>query len=312
MHAPDAGKWYYDDSLLETLSLDKEKFAPLIFPGSIIGNVSSLASKMFSIPESAKVVAGGPDFVVSILGCAVVEPGMVCDRSGTSEGINVCSQVGVKDSRLMSFLHPIEPYYNISGMISTSGKAISWEKELLNLSNSSYEELFHKIEMAPPGANNLVFLPYLAGERAPIWDPKAKGVFSGLTLGTNDSHLLRSVVEGVSFAVRDVIETIENVGQKVTTLRAIGGGTTIPILQQIKADITQKEVAIPSLHEAEMVGAMVLSQYAIGAYSSLKESCESLISFDTHYYPDITKKGLYDELFENYRYVYRALKNHWN
>ncbi|MGD8114840.1 MAG: FGGY-family carbohydrate kinase, partial [Sphaerochaetaceae bacterium] len=174
MHAPEAYTWYYDDSLLDTLSLDREKFAPLIFPGAFIGNVSSLASKAFSIPPKAKVIAGGPDFVVSILGCSVVRPGMVCDRSGTSEGINVCSRVDVTDSRLMSFRHPIDPYYNISGMISTSGKAITWARNLLNLDSLSYEQMFQKIETVPPGANSLLFLPYLAGERAPIWDPNAK------------------------------------------------------------------------------------------------------------------------------------------
>ncbi|MDC7246067.1 MAG: FGGY-family carbohydrate kinase [Sphaerochaetaceae bacterium] len=312
MHAPEAYTWYYDDSLLDTLSLDREKFAPLIFPGAFIGNVSSLASKAFSIPPKAKVIAGGPDFVVSILGCSVVRPGMVCDRSGTSEGINVCSRVDVTDSRLMSFRHPIDPYYNISGMISTSGKAITWARNLLNLDSLSYEQMFQKIETVPPGANSLLFLPYLAGERAPIWDPNAKGVFSGLNLGTTDSYLFRAVVEGVSFAIRDVIETIEDVGQEVTTLRTVGGSSSIPILQQIKADITQREVAVPSVSEAEMVGAMVLAQYAVGRFSSLTQSCESLISFDTFYYPDTNKKALYDDLFGRYRSLYKALKGQWS
>ncbi len=311
IHAPDAVKWYYNDEVLEKLELDKEKFPPLIAPGTIIGNISQLASRALSLPTKAKVIAGGPDFLISILGSAAVHPGTVCDRSGTSEGINVCSRVTVEDERLMSYLHPIAPYHNISGIISTSGKAISWVKELVALDSYSYEDMFNTIETIPPGSDNLVFLPYLTGERAPIWDSTAKGVFSGLSLSTSKWHLIRSVVEGVCFAIRDVIETIEDVGQEVTTLRSIGGGAQIGILQQIKANITQKEVAVPLQRESEMVGAMALAQKALGRFDSLQQACTSLISFSHFYYPDEKLKPLYDDLFAHYHHLYASLKGTW-
>lgn len=311
IHAIDAIKWYYNDEVLDQLGLDKEKFPPLISPGTIIGNVSALAQSAFHFPSQTKVIAGGPDFLISILGSAAVHPGMVCDRGGTSEGINVCSIVGTKDERLMSYLHPIAPYYNISGIISTSGKAISWVKDLVNIESYSYEDMFNNIETVEPGSGNLVFLPYLTGERAPIWDPAAKGVFSGLTLSTSKWHLLRAVVEGVAFAIRDVIETIEDVGQEVTTLRSIGGGAHIGSLQQIKANITQKEVAVPHQRESEMVGAMALAQKALGRFDSLQQACTSLISFSHFYAPDESLKPLYDDLFAHYRHLYSSLKGSW-
>ncbi len=311
IHAPDATKWYYNDAVLELLNLDKEKFPPLIAPGTIIGTISSIAASTLSLPPTTKVIAGGPDFLISILGSAAVLPGMVCDRSGTSEGINVCSEVPIDDNRLMSYLHPIHPYHNISGIISTSGKAISWAKDLVGVENLSYEEIYNQVEMIPPGSNNLVFLPYLTGERAPIWDPSARGVFSGLSLSTSKWHMIRSVIEGVAFAIRDVIETIEGVGQEVTTLRSIGGGANIGVLQQIKANITQKEVAVPLQKESEMVGAMALARHSLGQYGSLQEACTSLISFSQFYYPDEKLANLYDELFTHYRHLYSSLKGTW-
>ena len=311
IHAPDATKWYYNDEVLDMLHLDKEKFPLLIAPGTIIGNVSDLAQRALHIPSTAKVIAGGPDFLISILGSAAVHPGMVCDRSGTSEGINLCSSLRVEDERLMSYLHPIAPYHNISGIISTSGKAISWAKELVGLESISYEDMFNKIETIAPGSDNLIFLPYLTGERAPIWDPAAKGVFSGLTLSSSPWHLLRSVVEGVGFAIRDVIETIEEVGQEVSVLRSIGGGAHIGALQQIKANITQKEVAVPHQKESEMVGAMALAQKALGRFDSLQQACTSLISFSHFYYPDEKLKSLHDDLFSQYRNLYSSLKGNW-
>ncbi|NCB01213.1 MAG: hypothetical protein EOM67_03475 [Spirochaetia bacterium] len=311
MHAPDAIKWYYNDEALDALHLDKEKFAPLILPGTIIGTISSIASRTFNLPKDIKVIAGGPDFLISILGSAAVFPGMVCDRSGTSEGINICSTVNVDDNRLMSYLHPIAPYYNISGIISTSGKAISWAKELVGVESTSYEEVYHHVDMIAPGSENLVFLPYLMGERAPIWDPLAKGVFSGLSLSTSKWHLMRSVIEGVTFALRDVIETIEDIGQEVTTLRSIGGGVHVDTLQQIKANITQKEVAVPYQKESEMVGAMALAMHSLGHYTSLQEACTSLISFSKVYYPDVSLASLYDDLFGHYRHLYASLKGSW-
>ncbi len=310
-HARDAGRWYYDDELLAALSLDERKFAPLIYPGDLIGTVSQRARSVFSLREGVKVVAGGPDFIISILGSGAVTPSLVCDRSGTSEGINVCSLTPIDDDRLMSFLHPVEPLYNISGIINTSGKAVSWVKELLNLRDYSFEELYGKVSSLPDSSPRPVFLPYLAGERAPVWDPDARGVFSGLTLSSDPIVLVRSVVEGTLFAVRDVIETIESCGIPVGSLRTIGGGSQYGVLQQMKADITGRSVGVPAAQDAEMSGAMILAQVADGYYGSLDEASLALVGFSAWYEPDERNRERYDELFAHYRHLYEALKGRW-
>ncbi len=310
-HSKDSGRWYYDHEILKKLALDERKFAELIYPGDVVGNISSAAQEAFRLSNGVKVVAGGPDFIISILGSGAVSPSLVCDRSGTSEGINVCSEKPVDDVRLMSYLHPVEPLYNISGIINTAGKAVSWVKELLNLGEYSYGALYERIVRLPSDIPHPVFLPYLAGERAPIWDPEARGVFSGLSLSTDSFSMVRSVVEGTLFAVRDVIETIESCDIPVGSLRTIGGGSEYGALQQMKADITGRSVGIPSTLDAEMSGAMILAQVSDGYYSSLAEASLDLVSFSAWYEPDMTKASMYDELFAHYRYLYNGLKGRW-
>ena len=311
LHADDALRWYWTDDILEKLALDREKFPRFCRPGDLVGTVTQLASRVLGLPHGIPVFAAGPDFLVSILGCAVVAPGMVCDRSGTSEGINLCAVRPLGDERLMTYLHPVSPYYNISGIISTSGKAIGWAKSLLGLQDASFDEMYALMERAVPGSRNLVFLPYLSGERAPIWDPGARGVFSGLTLSTGKHELLRSVAEGVCLAIRDVIEVMEELGGRVDELRITGGPSESRFLNQLKANVTGRPVEVPKIGDAELVGSMVIAMTSLGDYDTLAEAAGELVAIGKRYEPDHTVTSVYDELFARYRATYSRLQETW-
>ncbi|WP_422478429.1 xylulokinase [Pleomorphochaeta sp. DL1XJH-081] len=311
LHADDAKRWYWTEEILDELGLDKEKFPPFIQPGDLVGTVSSIAANTLGLPKGLPVFAAGPDFLVSILGCAVVDPSMVCDRSGTSEGINLCTTKPLADDRLMTYLHPVKPYYNVSGIISTSGKAIGWIKELFGLESLPFDALYSMMEEAPPGSGDLVFLPYLSGERAPIWDPNAKGVFSGLTLSTGRAEILRSVAEGVCLAMYDVIEVMEELGGSVSDLRITGGPSESVFLNQLKADVTGRPVTVPEMGDAELLGAMVIGRTSLGDYPSFADAARSLVHMGRRYEPDMTKRTLYDGCLERYRSTYRNLKESW-
>lgn len=308
LHARGSERWYWNDSLLGQLNLDKSKFPVFCYPGQLVGTVSSLASFCLGLPKGAIVYAGAPDFFVSILGTGAVELGRVCDRSGTSEGINLCTREPLGDNRLMAYRHPIEPYYNVSGIISSSGQAIQWAKNLFGLGEASYDRLYEEMAKAKPGSGNLVFLPYLCGERAPIWDAGARGVFNGLSLETGKAEMLRSVGEGVCFAMRDVIAVMEELGAKVGELRLSGGPTHSTFLNQLKADITRREVLIPLIGDAELVGDLIIAQTAKKRYACLAEAAGELVSIRQRYVPDPDVQGLYGDLFAVYRSTYRKLK----
>jgi xylulokinase len=301
-------RWYWNNQVLTQAGLDTEKFPPFVSPGEVIGTVLPLVAARFGLPPKVKVVAGGPDFFVSILGTGAVHPGQVCDRSGTSEGINACTQNQIVDSRLMSYGHPAKPFWNLSGIISTSGKAIAWCRELLRLADAPYSEFYGLAASSEAGSGGVIFLPYLAGERAPIWNPKARGVFMGLGLDSGRAEMARAVVEGVCFAIRDVIAVMEDSGAPVKELRVTGGPSKSDFLNQLKADITGRPVLRPEVDDAELLGMVVIGATALGKYASFGQAADALVRIDRAYTPNRAHEAVYDWSFKQYRELYRTLQ----
>ena len=293
---------------IERLGMDPQKFPPFIRPGEAVGEVRQEAEELLGIPAGTPVFAGGPDFVMTLLGTATVQPGRACDRAGTSEGINLCSERAIDDRRLMCLPHIIEGYTNISGIISTSGKALSWFKSISGRGELDYESLFEDICQVPPGSRSLLFLPYLAGERAPLWDPYARGTFIGLTAKHGRKEMTRAVVEAVGFAIRDVIEVMEENGLQIGELRVTGGQSKSPLWNQIKADITGRKILVPDVQDSELLGAACIGLFALGSYQSLAAASDSLVRIGRSYDPSPDLRELYDRLFELYRASYRGLK----
>jgi xylulokinase len=313
-------RWYWNDEALDKVGLDRKKFPPFAKPGETIGTLLPAVARHFGFSTAAHsggipVIAGGPDFFAAILGVGAVHPGEACDRSGTSEGINVCTADRIMDGRLMSYGHPVKPYWNLSGIISTTGKAIVWARELLGIDAEPFENFFDLAGAAKGNANGMdggagvpVFLPYLAGERAPIWDPKARGVFLGLSLSTGRAELARSVAEGICFAIRDVVTVMEECGAAVRELRVSGRPGESDFLNQLKADITGKDVLAPVQRDAELTGLAALGAAALGNYASAGEAAAAMVKIRRVYRGDEKKATLYKELFAEYRAAYRALK----
>jgi xylulokinase len=301
-------RWYWTREVLETLELDSEKFPPFISPGDIIGTLLPAVVRLFGFSKPLPVIAGGPDFFAAILGSGAAHPGDACDRSGSSEGINVCTEKRIGDPRLMSYGHPIRPWWNLSGIISTTGKAVERVMAILGLEAGAPENFFALAESADSGSGGLIFLPYLAGERAPVWDPQARGVFMGIGLETGRAELARATVEGICFAIRDVITVMEDAGALIRNIRVCGGPAASSLLNQLKADITGREVLVPAALDAELLGLTALGAAALGKYNSTGEAAAALVKIDRVYYPDKKKALLYGELFTAYRALYRSLK----
>jgi xylulokinase len=303
-------RWYWDQGMLEGLGLESAKFPPFAAPGELIGVLSAGAASRFGFPRGLKVFAGGPDFFVSILGTGVTTAGQVCGRSGSSEGINLCTRERIMDSRLMSYGHPIKPLWNLSGIISTTGKAIAWARELLGMEGLPHSSFYELAAGARPGAGGLIFLPYLVGERAPLWDPHARGVFQGLSLATGRAELARAVAEGICLAVRDVIAVMEECGAPVGEIRVTGGPAESPFLNQLKADITRRPVLLPARRDAELLGLAIIGATALGNYSSLAEASGALVRINRVFEP--RGESLYEDRFGMYRELYGTLKPYFD
>jgi xylulokinase len=313
---PSAGfeRWFWNDAALRALELDAGKFPPFVFPGELIGTVTAAAASRFGFKPRVKVLAGGPDFFAAILGTGAVRPGLACDRAGTSEGVNLCCADKVDDRRLMCYGHPVKPYWNLSGVISTTGEAAAWGRKLLGIADQPFAALSALAKAAPAGAGGLVFLPYLAGERSPVWDPRARGVFLGLSLATGREEVARAITEGICFAIRDVIAAMEESGTRVGELRVTGKPAESAFLNQLKADVTGRPVLVPvpraggEALPAELLGLAALGAAALGVYGSAEEAVRNLVGIRETFVPDGGKQGIYDQAFARYRAAYGALK----
>jgi xylulokinase len=228
-----------------------------------------------------------------------MEPSHACDRTGSSEGINLCTQNYIEDRRLMSYGHPVKPYWNLSGTINTTGKAIEWCREILGL--SSYDDFFALARLSKSGSGGLVFVPYLAGERAPVWDPSARALWRGISLSAGRSEFANSVLEGMGFAIRDVMNVMEENGARAVQLRVTGRLAGIESLNQIKADITGKEILEPVQKETELLGLAITGSCYMGKFASLAEASSAMVKIEKKYEPNLKNTGLYNELFLEYK-----------
>ncbi|UCF09403.1 MAG: hypothetical protein JSW65_04885, partial [Candidatus Bipolaricaulota bacterium] len=288
--------------------MEWSKFPDLVRPGEPMGVTTAAGSDLLGVPEGVPVFAAGADFTVSILGTGTVAPGRACDRAGTSEGINLCADREISDRRLLCVRHVIEGFTNVSGIVSTSGKALQWFKEITGKADVPFAELFGDIEAVPAGSNKLVFLPYLAGERAPIWDPNARGAFVGLTMRHGRREMTRAVVESVGFAIRDIITVMEEVGLHVDDVRITGGQARSEAWIQIKADITGKRFLLPVMKDAELAGDLCIALYGLGRFASLAEAAENAVQIERVFEPSKGNRQVYDDLFAVYRDSYAGLK----
>ncbi len=305
---PEYTRYYWEASAISALGMDPGKFPPFVASGTVLGRVSPSGGEATGVPAGIPVVAGGPDFIVSLLGTATVAPGRACIRAGTSEGINLCSATPISDRRLLCVTHVTPGCWNVSGMISTSGKALEWCRATLGRAGESWDALFAEIEGVPAGADRLLFLPYLAGERAPLWDPRARGAFVGLTLNHGGAAMLRAVAESVGFAIRDVVSVMEELGLAVQDLRITGRPALNRAWNQMRADITGRRILVPEAEDSDLAGDVCLALVGMGVHASPTDAAEAIVRIGSVFEPRAERTRVYDELFALYRESYRGLK----
>jgi xylulokinase len=305
---PQYTRYIWDEPLIAALGMDPGRFPPFVPSGRILGRVSPAGEAATGIPAGVPVVSGGPDFIVSLLGTATIAAGRACVRAGTSEGVNLCSDRPISDRRLLCVSHVAPGCWNVSGMISTSGKALEWCRGALGRAGESWESLFAEIEKVPAGADRLLFLPYLAGERAPLWDPRARGAFVGLTLNHGSAAMLRAVAESVGFAIRDVVAAMEELGLPVQDLRITGRPARNRVWNQIRADIAGRRILVPEAEDSDLAGDACLALAALGVHGSPSEAAEAIVRIGSVYEPRAERTRVYDELFALYRESYRGLR----
>jgi len=294
---------------IQAADLPERLFPPLVEAGQPIAGLTPAAAQETGLPLGLPVIAGTHDGIATFIGAGLVHPGRAADVDGTSGGVALCWDSPIAEPGIFSaaWIHPGE--YIVGGAMAALGKCLDWVRETVVGSRLSYEESIAEAVKTPAGAEGLIFLPYLAGERAPIWDPLARGVFFGLTLNHRPEHLIRAVLESVAFALRHVAEELLEGGARIDELRVCGGQAQSREWNQIKADVTGIPVAVPRVPEAALMGAAVLAGVGAGLLTDITEGANQMVRIDEVLEPDPDRHQRYTELFGVYKRLYPDLRD---
>jgi len=313
-------RWSYE--LLEILDIDKSILPEWVESIDIAGKITPEAARITGLPEGLPVVAGGADNTCGAIGCGVVVQGRGLVSIGTS-GVVFCPVESVKYDplqRIHSFCHSVPNMWYLMGCMLMAGGSFRWFRDALGDREveeakkhgvDPYELLIDEAKGAPPGSEGLIFLPYLMGERSPHGDPNARGVFFGLTTRHSKAHLIRAVLEGVIFGLRDSLEVMRELGVEINELRATGGGAKSPFWRQIQADILNAPILTVNATEGPAFGAALIAGVGVGLYPNLLEACERTIKVVDKTTPIPENAELYNAYYEVFRQLYPSLKENF-
>ena len=296
-----------DKELTRELGLDLD-LIPEVFPcDQIIGGVSEEASRLTELKEGTPVVAGGLDAACGTLGAGVYLPGQTQEQGGQAGGMSICLNEALAHKSLILSPHVVPGRYLLQGGTVGGGGALKWFRQELG-NGMSFDELTAEAEAIPPGADGVVFLPYMAGERSPIWNPDAKGVFYGLSYDKTRGHMIRAILEGVAFALEHNLRVAKEAGAEVSIMNAMGGASNSSLWTQIKSDVTGKPIQVPTSDTATTLGAAILAGIGCGLYGSYREAVEKTVTITKSYEPNEENHERYRHSMELYLELYRDLE----
>jgi xylulokinase len=299
-------------AMWEAASLPPRIVPPRIVMGEVQGHLRQKWADSMGLPGGIPVVAGtgGVDALQVILGTATLREGLICDKAGTSEGIEVLSRAHINDERFFIVPHPlVAGHFHVGAMMSTTGKAFEWLRTSFYPEGTTYRQVLQEASRSAPGACGLVFLPYLMGERSPVWDERARGVFFGLSLAHRRADCARAVLEGVALGIDQIIRILEGHGVRPEEIRVAGGPARSNLWNQIKADITGLPVRVCSVPEVELLGLAIIAGYALNLYPDLKKAAETMVRFKKTLFPRPEMGSLYEGHRKVYERLYPSLKS---
>ena len=232
---------------------------------------------------------------------------MMQEQGGQAGGMSICTENALAHKALILSPHVVPGMFLLQGGTVGGGGALKWFRQELG-SGMSFDELTAEAEKIPAGSEGVVFLPYMAGERSPIWNPDAKGVFYGLGYDKTRAHMIRAVLEGVAYALEHNLRVAAEAGAKVSVLNAMGGASNSALWTQIKADVTGKIFQVPASDTATTLGAAILAGIGCGLYSSYQEAVGETVSVSRRYEPDPKKHEVYQQGMQLYLTLYQNLE----
>ncbi|MBS6395909.1 MAG: sugar kinase [Clostridiales bacterium] len=315
------GGYRWSDELCEKIGIEKKKLPPLMKSCDVVGTLIAEDVIEAGIPRGVPVVIGGGDTACASLAAGIVRSGDVCDSAGTTDVLTVCVTEPKFDKGFINRCHVVDGAWIYQGALSHTGAALRWIRDEMcvdlkaaaeALGENAYDLMTERAEInSSPGANGIVFLPYMYGERSPVWDSYARGVFFGLSLDTKRDDLVRAVLEGAAYGLRQLLELAEKTtGKTFEEVCVIGGGAKSEVWSQIKADITGKNMAALDVNDMAPIGAALLAGVGIGCFETVYDAAECVKrNIYKRFSCDKSFEEIYRKRFDTYKKLYPQLKN---
>jgi xylulokinase len=296
--------------VMEKLDLKPSIMPPVLKSVDIVGPVTAEAAEKTGLATSTKIVAGGADNACGSVGSGIIKSGRVMASLGSSGVVVAQTDQAEADpeGRIHLFNHAVPGSYYMMGVVLSAGMSFKWLKEEMFNDELDFETLNKEAAAVPAGSEGLTFLPYLYGERTPHADADARGVFFGISGKHKRGHFIRSVMEGVSFALRDSLELIKARGVEVNEIRLIGGGAKSELWQQITADIFGETISLLNIEQGPAFGAAIIAGVGAGVFSDFESIVEELVEVVKTVDPIAENVEKYNKNYEIYQNLYGDLK----
>jgi len=306
--------------VLSELQIDRGLMPKSYESTEITGRLTKDVAQELSIPAGIPVVGGGGDQAAGAIGNGIVRTGAISASLGTSGVVFAYSDTVQTDpkGRVHTFCHAAPGKWHVMGVVLAAGGSFQWFRNNLGTEERKaakrqkvdpYELLCEKAANAPVGSEGLFFLPYLTGERTPHADPFAKGAYIGLTMRHDKSHLIRSTLEGITFAMKDSLEIMRGMKIPVRQIRVSGGGARSKMWRQIQADIYEHSVVTINASEGPAFGAALLASVGTGSYKTIQKACDVAIRVTSNTRMNSRNVRVYRGHYPIYQKLYGSLKN---
>lgn len=276
----------------------------------ITGSVSTRAAAATGLAAETPVVAGGGDQATEAVGIGAVEPGVVSMVLGTSGVVFASTAEPLVEERggLHAFPHAVPGRWHVMGVMLSAAGSLRWYRDTM-AAGVPFETLDAEAAAVAPGADGVLFAPYLSGERTPHADPAARGGFVGLTLAHGRPHLTRAVLEGVAFGLADNLALMRRVGLRdVHQIRVSGGGSRSDVWLQILADVLGVELKRSTASEGAAFGAALLAGVGVGGWRTVEDACHVAVKLGDGATPDVDRHRQYADVYDRFQRVYPALR----
>ncbi len=309
----------WSDELLGKLKIDKDLLPKCYESYEVSGKLTKSAASELGLAEGTPVVGGGGDQAAGAIGNGIVSAGIVSATLGTSGVVFAHSDKPTRDplGRVHTMCHAVPGKWCVFGCMLSAGGSFQWFRNQLAKHEveeakrkkiDAYELLIEQADKAPVGSEGLFFLPYLTGERCPHPDPSARGAWVGLTNRSTRGMMIRSVLEGVTYGMRDAIEIMKDMHIPITQIRASGGGARSSFWRQMQADIYRTPIVLTNASEGPAYGVALLAGVGTGVWKSVEEACKSSISQTLKVAPQKRPADVYEKHYQVYRKLYHDLK----